>query len=329
MKLFISILTALFLLNANAQKETAILFIGNSYTFYNDMPGIVQKLGQANNLSVFVDTVVQGGKNLKYHSEQAKTYEKIKSRDWDYIVIQGHSSEFAQPESVIKTNSIPYLTQIIDSINVLSPCSNKLFYMTWGYKNGNSKWAPINTYGTMQDLITKEYTKLGKDFHIGISPVGDAWQKVRSQYKNLNLYDPDLHHPSLEGSYLSACTFYSVIFKTSPFNNSAEIELPKEDRNILEGMAYSTLMNNATEWNLHNRNPEIVSGFDLHSRRKTIELYNRTTNASSYAWCFGDGCTSEEESPVHTYQKKGTYSITLVSSDNCHTTEITRSITID
>ncbi len=43
----------------------------------------------------------------------------------------------------------------------------------------------------------------------------------------------------------------------------------------------------------------------------TVTFTNESTGASSYQWDFGDGATSTEESPTHTYPGKGKYVPTL------------------
>src|SRR5690554_1513108 len=79
----------------SVQENISVLFIGNSYTFMNDMPFMFQKMAQAEGVNAYVDTVVHGGKNLQYHASRKETYDKIRSRNWTYVIIQGHSNEFA------------------------------------------------------------------------------------------------------------------------------------------------------------------------------------------------------------------------------------------
>jgi PKD repeat protein len=48
----------------------------------------------------------------------------------------------------------------------------------------------------------------------------------------------------------------------------------------------------------------------------SVQLTDMTGNASSWLWSFGDGSTSTEQNPTHTYTNNGTYSVSLVVS-NC------------
>ena len=60
-----------------------------------------------------------------------------------------------------------------------------------------------------------------------------------------------------------------------------------------------------------------------------IELINRSTDATSYSWDFGDGNKSTETNPVHKYNKKGVYKITLKASKNGKSHSVESTITIE
>ena len=92
-----------------AQKETSVLFIGNSFTFYNYMPGILKDIASANGKPMHVDTAVTGGKDLKFHSARERTYEMIKSKKWDYVVLLTRSLIAAEVSDLIHQFASPIL----------------------------------------------------------------------------------------------------------------------------------------------------------------------------------------------------------------------------
>ncbi len=313
---------------ANAQQETSVLFIGNSYTFHNDMPDIFKKIANSFDRAVIVDTVVMGGKNLKYHSEQAITYETIRKHKWDYVVLQGHSDEFAQPESVANTVTFPAVRKIMDSIKANNSCSQVLFYMTWAYESGNPNWDKINTYTKMQDMVASGYLRMSNEFNVPVSPVGRVWAEVRQMDASINLYSEDLKHPSLAGSYLSACTFFTSIFGASPQGNHSLVDLPVDQKKIIEGFAAKTVLFNMSKYRLTPPRPKMLEGFDIILQNNQLELVNKAIHFTHLEWDFGDGNFSLEENPSHVYMQMGEYEVIQRVSDGCGTRSLSRIIQV-
>jgi Domain of unknown function (DUF4886)/PKD domain len=324
-------LIAFFMLTAqqtSAQEETSVLFIGNSYTFQNDMPDIFKKIAASFDRAVYVDTVVMGGKNLKYHAAQAITYETIRKRKWDFVVIQGHSDEFAQPDEVANKNTFPAVRQLMDSVKANHPCSQVLFYMTWAYESGNPNWDKINTYQKMQDMVAAGYQRMSNEFNIPLSPVGLVWQAVRKTDSSINLYHEDLKHPSLAGSYLSACTFFTSIFGISPQYNSSMIALPESQKKTIEATASSIVLNNLAKFRLLPPRPKLEAGFDIILQNNQLDLVNRAILYDTVEWDFGDGTSSNEENPSHVYERMDVYDIQQTVSNGCETKTLTRLIQV-
>lgn len=313
---------------SQVEGETSVLFIGNSYTFYNDMPVLVKEIAHSFNRNLHVDTVVNGGKNIKFHANQPKTFEKIESRKWDYVVIQGHSDEFSQPDSVIRKNTLPYLEKLQKSILANYPCTKIVLYMTWGYKNGNGRWDKISTYETMQAMIEKQYLRTADFLSTSVSPVGIVWQNIRTNRKTINLYDPDLHHPSLSGSYLSACTFYTTIFGVSPVNSNVQIALEPKEKLDIELAAAQIVLNDRAKWRQLDRKPPMEVGYDLILQDKELELVNKAAHYDTLEWHFGDGEISTEPNVKHAYRKKGEYEIIQKIENECGVKELTRKIVV-
>ncbi len=311
-----------------SQEETSVLFIGNSFTFMNNMPFIFKDIAESKGKRMIVDTVVEGGKDFNYHSSRPETYETIKSRKWDYIVIQGHSNELAQPDSKVDKLTFPFAKKIVDSIRENSECTQILLYMTWGYKNGNSGWAPISTYDSMQYRIKNQYLRFADLLNARISPVGEVWKTIRTDYKGINLYDPDNHHPSLEGSYLSACTFFASIFGESPINNGSGALVDVATRQIIEMNASQVVLNNLNQWRFIPKKDQLETGFDLVLMNDTLKLTNRSKNATWLEWDFGNGHISTEEDPSYCYPEKGTYVVSQKITNSCKSSILKREITI-
>ena len=75
-------------------KPLSILFIGNSYTYYNDMPKMLLDMAAADKGATHkldIKVYAQGGANLTQQWQEGKALELIKSQKWDYVVLQDQS----------------------------------------------------------------------------------------------------------------------------------------------------------------------------------------------------------------------------------------------
>jgi PKD repeat protein len=59
-----------------------------------------------------------------------------------------------------------------------------------------------------------------------------------------------------------------------------------------------------------------------------VTFQNTSTNASTYAWKFGDGSTSTDKDPVHTYATNGTFAVELVATGDGGDNTVTKDITV-
>ena len=78
------------------EEPIQILFIGNSYTFFNDMPGIFSDLAESGGFDADVTTVAKGGYSLADHTQDAETRSILESQNWDFVILQEKSDIPAQ-----------------------------------------------------------------------------------------------------------------------------------------------------------------------------------------------------------------------------------------
>jgi len=86
--------------------------------------------------------------------------------------------------------------------------------------------------------------------------------------------------------------------------------------------------NTSTETNFITVNGGPSTGFTSSINGTTVTFNNLTTNATSYLWDFGDGTTSTEASPTHTYTTDGIYDVTLTATNACGSTSVDGQFTI-
>ena len=228
-----------------AQTEPLkVLFIGNSYTHMNNMPKMFEKISTDAGMNVIVEKSAQSSATFKIHAEERpEVYEAIKSRKWDYVILQGFSREVAFEPSHLDSSAVPYIDKITKAIYKNNPSTNLMFYMTWGYKNGYGHLEEVNTYDKMTDKIEKGYSYLGEYYNVPVVPVGLVWQNLRKNHQNINLYARDLAHPSKKGSYLVASTFFQSIFgeKAGTENRIIRKHIAKQISNSTTNVLSETL----------------------------------------------------------------------------------------
>jgi PKD repeat protein len=329
MKLFSSLLFVILVQVSWTQDSISVLFIGNSYLSVNNLPAMVGDLSNSLGDHMLIDSKMNGGYTFQSHSNDAVTYTKIHAKPWDYVVLQGQSQEPSFPYSQVNTQTLPYAMKLADSVYASNSCSQVNYYMTWGREVGDPQWDSINTFNKMNDRLRNAYLRIADSTDASVSPVGVAWKYVRDNYPNINLYAGDGSHPSLEGSYLAACTFYSSLFQKSSVGASYTAGLDPQTCTILQQAASSIVLDSIPTWELIHHDSLLQATFIAGINQYEV-LFSATTNApSNLVWDFGDGSpVGFGLNPSHTYAP-GTYTVTLYASGTCGIDTVQQQVTVN
>lgn len=303
-----------------AQDSISVLFIGNSYTYVNDLPGTLGVLATNLGKEITIDSKTNGGYTFQNHTTDPLTYSKIHSKPWDVVVIQGQSQEPSFPDVQVNSQTLPYAMQLSDSIWANNFCSNVMYYMTWGRQNGDPQWSEINTFEKMNTRLYNAYMRMADSSDRAmVSPVGRVWSYVRENHPAINLYNADQSHPSAEGTYLAACTFYASLFRQSPVGSTYYGGLPAATAGILQNAAATVVLDSLDHFHLHPVDEPTQASFTLVQNGETIQLTNTSSRATTYTWNFGDGQSAITEDAQHTFVSNGTYTVQLIASSICNT----------
>jgi hypothetical protein len=312
------------------QLKKEVLFIGNSYTYYNNLPDLVNEIALSFGDTLVHESSTPGGSNFNAHSTNTQTLNKINQQQWDYVVLQAQSQELSFSPFQVASDSYPYAEILVDSIFANSSCTEPLFFMTWGRKYGDQSncqfYPPVCTYLGMQQRLRENYLDMSFLHNASCSPVGMAWKKFIEIDSTLNLYSSDNSHPSIYGSYLAACTFYSSIFKKSAVGSTYwPNAIDSASAYILQQIGSSTVLDSLGVWNVFN------ADFGFQQYNDSISFTNLSSNYESVLWDFGDGITSTDENPTHKYTLNGSYTVILTAITNtaCIQDTLTISITVN
>lgn len=301
------------------QMNLNVLFIGNSYTYVNDLPGTLVQLANAMGDQMNVDSKTNGGYTFQMHSQDPITYQKIHAQVWDYVVIQGQSQEPSFPYQQVNSQSLPYAQQISDSVYSAQPCGQVNYFMTWGRENGDPQWDSINTFHKMNDRLRDAYLRIADSSLASVSPVASAWRYIRETQPSIQLYAGDGSHPSLAGTYLAASVFYVSLFQKaiSP-NLSYTAGLDAITAQLLVDAANLVVLDSMDTWMLVH--PDSLTQVAISAQVGGIPggyLFDANcSHCDQITWDFGDNQTGTGEQVAHTFTS-GTYSVTCAVSGPC------------
>lgn len=240
--------------STQAHTHRTVLFLGNSYTGVNNLPGIVKDLATGAGDTLDVDSYAPGGITLAGHCADPTTLGKIGSKAWNAIVVQAQSQEPSFPPDQVEQQTLPYAVRLDSIIRANDSCTNTVFYETWGRKNGDQQncafYPPVCTYEGMQARLHDSYKLFADTCKALMAPVGEAWKHVIQSEPSINLYQPDESHPTIEGSYLAACVLYEVIFEKSVIGNTFTGGTSSSVAAFLQQTAHSVVQDSATTWNI-------------------------------------------------------------------------------
>jgi len=262
---------------AQAKKKINVLFLGNSYTFYNNLPQLIKDIANANGDTLIYDSNCIGGYTFANHFNDVTSCSKIKAQAWNYVVLQAQSQEPSFSPAQVAAQTLPYAIKLDSLVKRANQCAQSVFFETWGRKYGDASncaaYPPICTYTGMQDRLRASYKLFADTTHTLMSPVGEAWRKSIANKPNLELYSTDESHPIIEGSYLAACVFYELLFRKSIVGNTYTAGLTATNVAFLQQVAHSVVNDSLLVWNIGKYIPCNTTGLQEVNTHKDIELY--------------------------------------------------------
>ena len=192
--------------SAQKSKTEKVLFVGNSFTFYFNLPLVVESMADEKGVGLDVYQSTAGGASLKDHwigKRKLSTKSKIQNGNFGKIILQDYSTN-----PVNKTaESLDYFKRFI---NLAKSVDAKVYiYGTWPVPTMQGK-----AYDGI-DPIQHALKPLLSD-NVTLVPIGTAFRLFQAEYPEISLYTSDNKHPSPIGTYLAACVFLKVLTGESP-----------------------------------------------------------------------------------------------------------------
>jgi hypothetical protein len=215
---------------AGSASAVRVLFIGNSLTYVNDLPGIVAAFAEAaGETKPVCRAVVAGGFSLEDHWNQGDAVKALEREKWDFVVLQQGSS--ASPEG--RALLLRYARRFEPLIRRAG--ARPALYMVW----------PSTARRQDFSSVSSSYRLAAKDIGGALLPAGEAWRIAEKKAPKLKLYSEDGLHPTAAGSYLAGAVIYAGLFGRSPIGlparltlrSGAAVELSEHDARLLHEAA--------------------------------------------------------------------------------------------
>jgi hypothetical protein len=167
----------------------AVLFLGNSLTYFNEMPKMTAEIGAREDRPLLVDAVTQSGASIEDLWFRTDALKRLWQEHWDYVIIQERGGSAARDRGELFHK---YLGMFADQARQSG--ATPVVFMTW-----YPAWYPGNEL----------FTSAARRANARLLPVGIAWNMLQN-------LDWDGTHPNVAGSYLIACTVCAMIYGKPP-----------------------------------------------------------------------------------------------------------------
>ncbi|MBQ5971608.1 MAG: SGNH/GDSL hydrolase family protein [Prevotella sp.] len=235
-----------FNLSAADGDSLRILWIGNSYTYFHDLPKIVKDIASSQHMRLSTTTVLKGGEQLSGHLKNPRLVSLLKNGGWDYVVVQEQSTLPALATDDVIKSTYPYAHTIDSMAKASSPGVKVIYYMTWGHKYGTiykTDYEPAHHYTTMQERLKTSYLEMAHMNNSWCAPVGMAWKKIREEHPDYQIYEDDCTHPSVLGSYLAANVIFTTIYQRQ-YQTSVKCGIADSQAEVIQQTAQQTVLEN-------------------------------------------------------------------------------------
>jgi len=227
-KILLAILYLFSCLAAQDKNTENILFIGNSFTFYWNLPLVVEAMANERNYNFDITQSTGSGSSLKDHwleNDELKSKTLIETEKYDRVVIQDKSLNPLQ--NLVESRK--YFTDFIELVKANN--GTPYIYATWMYKGISN-----NNYDIVDPIQHALQPVADKTGSIMV-PIDQAFRIFQQSHPNIPIFMSDNKHPSPVGTYLAACVYFRIFTGESPLGLSRRYERKDENgKKIFLGM---------------------------------------------------------------------------------------------
>lgn len=184
------------IINPNS-SDYSILFVGNSLTYYNNLPNLVKELAKEKGVKIQTTMLAKGNYAIIDHLNDGQFQTLMNSNKFDFVVIQQGPSSQQDGYDMLVNDGKKYA-------EICKTYGSKLaYFMVW----------PSKRYYATFDGVIANYTAGAKKNNAILCPVGKIWKEHFDSTNDFSYYGPDEFHPSLKGSKKAAEIILNSLLK--------------------------------------------------------------------------------------------------------------------
>lgn len=226
-----------------------VLFIGNSYTYVNNLPDLFKQIAASKDYSVETTMVAPGGYWFSQHAVDANTLNTINSDQWDFVFLQNQSQVPGWKPADVTVNSLPHAETLADTIKANNIDTEIIYYVTWGRENGDAQncayYPLVCTFDGHTQALLEGYSIYQNSTGGKLALVGSAWKAVvddiYAPFTSGDLWAADESHPDVLGSYLTASVLFATAFNQTPLGADPPGNVSDTNTAYLQQIATDTM----------------------------------------------------------------------------------------
>ena len=213
-------------------NPSRVLFLGNSLTYGNELPRMVEALSAAAGYELETAMLAFPDFGLEDHWKRPETLQLIAEGDWDIVVLQQGPSSLDESRENLRLWTGRFAGPIRNA------GAEPALYMVW----------PSAARAAYFARVSESYRLAARDVDGLLLPAGDAWRRAWELNPEVRLYGPDGFHPSEAGTYLAALTMVGRFYDhpliglpaTLEIRGAGTVAIPPDVASVLQRAAAAT-----------------------------------------------------------------------------------------
>jgi hypothetical protein len=229
-----------------------ILFLGTGDTIHNQgVARHLQGMGASATppLQINAESAILSGATLARIWQSKWLREQIPQGDWDAVVLEG---EFAMGGAEAEKSYLEHVRKFDELIRSVG--ARPVLFMDW----------PVNFPGELAESypqieeIARVVSRAGAESNVEVAPVGLAFERALTERPDLELYDLDMVHPNVHGTYLTTAVFYATLFDRTPVGHKYRPAHVFPDPNSVEPARKKTIENVRDQYHISEEDAEFL-----------------------------------------------------------------------